>query len=94
MTLYQVTIRWIATEAKAETVIPAFDVIGRWARLSVYSWFVWSNLTSDQIFQTIRPYLNTEDSIAVFEVDPKSKAGWAPDWFWKWVENQGIRGPV
>jgi hypothetical protein len=90
--LYQVTIRWIKTEAKPETISPGFDQVGNWARLNVYSWFVWSNLTAEQIHQILRRYLQTEDSVAVFSVNPGNKAGWAPAWFWEWINSQGQRG--
>jgi len=92
MILYQVTIRWIKTDADPAKVQPAFDALGAWARLNVYSWYIWSNFTAEQISQSVRARLDTEDGIAVFAIDPNVKAGWAPEWFWRWIDTQGASG--
>jgi hypothetical protein len=92
--LFQVTIRWIKTEVAPDKVQPAFDSVGNWARLSAYSWFVWSNLSAPQIYEILRHHFHAQDSIAVFEVKPETRAGWAPQWFWDWVNSGGTtQGP-
>jgi hypothetical protein len=93
MTLYQVTIRWIKTESEPERIAPAFDGLGKWARLNVYSWFVWSEFNSQQIYSSIARYLHADDSIVVVAVHPETAAGWAPGWFWQWIKTQGQVGP-
>jgi hypothetical protein len=87
--LYHVSIRWIKTEAVEAKIEPVFGQVGNWARLSIYDWYVWTNLNGAQIYDILRPHFNIEDSIAIFSVNPESQAGWAPSWFWKWINTQG-----
>jgi hypothetical protein len=87
--LYQVTLRLVKTQHDPKLFEPAFGRVGNWARLNTFSWYVWSNFTSEQIYNALRLSLQPDDSIAIFEVNPQTRMGWAPPWFWDWVATEG-----
>jgi hypothetical protein len=95
MKLYQISFRWIKAVPDAPKLEPTFAGLGHWARLSAHIWFLKSNLTSQQIYAGLVPLIKSEDSVAIFEINPASAAGWAPPWFWAWVaENDTQSGGI
>src|SRR5438128_2111585 len=92
-TLYHVALRWVKSPVDVNKVTPAFNACGDWARLNAYNWYIWSNLSSAQIYDALRPHFHTDDSIAIFAIDPTTGAGWAPQWFWDWVRSGGTQSP-
>ena len=86
--LYSITIRWIktpATDDNAKRMAAAVGQAGDWIRLSVFSWFLWSEYTSTAIAEHLRAQLHPEDSIVIVAVDPNDASGWAPKWVWDWI---------
>lgn len=89
--LYQITIRWIDTPADADLIKPVMDDLGDWARLSVYSWFLWTEKPLAEIRAALAPKLKLKahegDSLAIFAIDLSEGAtGWAKGWFWDWID--------
>lgn len=96
-TLYHVAIRNVKTpldQKKIDQLTRVFDSLGYWGRLNVFNWYVWSDQCAQQIYMAVSVQFQTEDSIAVFAVRPEMSAGWAPEWFWKFVNGGGGSGPV
>lgn len=91
-TLHHVCIRFVKTKVDPDRFTKAFDSVGNWARLNAFNWYVWSDLTSEQIYAALAPLINAEDNVAIFAIQPDTAAGWAPEWFWKWVRTQGKSG--
>ena len=83
--LYQVTFRWVKTPAKSAELEPSFASLGDWARLNAYSWFVLTQHTSSQVYETLRSQISAEDNIIIIATNPSDYYGWAPPWFWNWL---------
>src|SRR5690348_1088935 len=92
--LYHISLTLVKTLANPQNLDPIMTHAGYWARLSMYSWYVWSNKTPQQVYAAISPHFTVEDSIVVSTVDASVGAfGWAPQWFWDFVNTGWQKAP-
>jgi hypothetical protein len=64
---------------------------GDWARYNGYTWLYWTQLSADEVYNVLRVYLTTDDSILVARVDPREYQGWAPPFIWTWLADKKMR---
>lgn len=95
--VYHVGIRWIKTETSTEKIKEietALGAMGDWARLNAFNWYVYTDRTANAVYEALRTKFQTDDSIAVVAVDPHDVSGWAPEWFWKWINSKRQPQPI
>src|SRR5258708_4015606 len=73
---------------------PIFDALGYWARLSIYDWYVWSHLANNQLYEALRVHLHTDDTIVIVVIQSQPAMGWAPQWFWDFINSGGVPKPL
>lgn len=85
----QVTFAWDSTP-KVKELVPLFDTAIDWARLTPNCWVLWTTSTPEVWMRCIKPHLGESDFVYIVEVNfsstPQTFTGWAPEWFWKWIQ--------
>jgi hypothetical protein len=70
-----------------------FHRLGNWARLSLANWFVWTDLSPQQMYDVLRHEITTDDQLFIFPINVEDKAGWGPPWFWQWFDKVKLSPP-
>lgn len=88
--IYQVTFRWVKTAPENDKFnVLMSGLVENWARLNIQTWFVSTSMDPEQLYQKLKPSLQTEDSVVIVKIDPNVRAGWAPKLIWDWLELNG-----
>jgi hypothetical protein len=86
--LYSVSFRWVKTPLKNEYFEPIFGSMGDWMRFSGYSWFLHTQRTQVEIYDTLRVHMHVDDSILIIPISLEPAIGWAPAWIWDWLNSK------
>lgn len=87
--VYNITLRLVKTPAEAATLEPVFASMGSdWLRMNIYSWYVWTDKSADELRKLLAPHVNPEDSYLILAVDPSDRHGWAPKFVWDWFDDK------
>lgn len=65
---------------------------GNWQHPMESNWVVavssYSTTTAESIYDSIRPYIDENDSIFVTKIDQIDRQGWMPKAFWEWIKEK------
>jgi hypothetical protein len=87
MAVYMITYDLDSPGQKYEDVIKAIkDSSLSWCTYWKSSYLIKSNLTSDQICNNIKPYLDGNDRLMVTEASTTNYQGWLSDKQWKYIK--------
>ena len=56
---------------------------GNWMHYLDSTWFIKTNQTPQQIFDTLKPHIDDNDYLLIIEVK-NNKQGWLPEEAWEW----------
>jgi hypothetical protein len=72
---------------------PLFDAIqglGSWAHFIASTWFVETDLTTQEVYDFLSPHINKSDFIFVGTL-ADGYQGWLPPEAWKWLKKRGLK---
>lgn len=69
---------------------PVFNAIAAsdWVRYSQTGWLLWTSKTPIQVYWSIIPYIDGNDTVLVSPADPEQFVGRMPQWIWDWVNSK------
>jgi len=83
-----VTFHW-KTAPKVVELKPVFDTALDWLRIAPNCWILWTNSETEVWFSALQPYLGTDDSMFIGELNlsapSENYTGWYAKWVWDWI---------
>lgn len=62
--------------------------VGDWIRITHNAWFVWTDLSSAGITQTLRHEVASNSQFVVTAVEPQQATGFSAPWVWDWLNRR------
>ncbi|WP_172558132.1 hypothetical protein [Vibrio fluvialis] len=85
MSVYSISYDLNAPGKKYDELYNQIKDFNGWLHLLDSTWLVSTNLTADQVFQRLTPYLDNNDSVFVSKVNANQYAGWLTQEKWDWI---------
>jgi hypothetical protein len=88
--MYQISVRWVATDIDPPRIDAVLSQHGDWIRYSGMQWLVWTDTKAIALSNSIQHVLTPADSILVLAVDLRDHdiGGWAAPWVWNWIASK------
>ncbi len=68
---------------------------GNWQHPMESFWVVafsqFSSYTANMIYETLRPYIDDNDSLFVSAIEKATSQGWVPKSFWEWTNEKASK---
>lgn len=74
--------------AKVAQLNAVFDQAPDWLRYSGNCWIVRTDKSADWWANQLKPSLGPQDSLLIFQVNLKTRWGFADKWIWEWIDKQ------
>ncbi len=71
---------------KVKELEVAFNQGLDWIRIAPNAWLVWTTSDPEKWFGRLKPKINNDDHMYIFEIDIDARKGWAPKSVWDWIK--------
>jgi hypothetical protein len=92
--VYYIGVRWGDEPDGTGPVEKALDGLGDWLRFNSYTWFLSTEYSARELYETLERGLLRNEMVLVIALDPKDRFGLAPPWIWEWIDGQRREPPV